>query len=391
MNRAIAGAIGALVLTLGALPAATLADTPPPAAAVTISDTGLSPRSVTVIAGGSVSFTNSGNSVHTATAVPGTLAGFDSGGLGHGQAATAGFGTPGTFSYTSAPDCLNGNATPGFDCGPYTVVVVLPGQASSGQAPASSNVAVSIDDATGFQPGTLTVQAGQTVVWTNRGTKVHTATIDGGYFPGFDSGGINPGQSFSYTFSSPGVFTYHSATEPVYYPDPNAGNAQTVNYQFRGTVTVQSPGGLQPAPTAVPAPPPPTQYPFGIKEVTTPPLACGNGNRVPCVASAPNAGTQYVQGHVLDAAGHGLAGYTVQANSSAGGGIMSSTTDADGLFTIVLYNQGLFVYCPSYVTPRIVKLWLTDPQGSLVSDQKTLSYQDCNVAGEFHFDFIKLT
>jgi len=111
-----------------AIPAAALADTPQPSAAVTISDTGPTPRTVSIVAGGSVSWTNAGNGVHTATALPGILLAFDTGGLGHGQAFSASFGVPGTYNYTSTTDCLNGNKTPGFDCGPYSVVVIASGR-----------------------------------------------------------------------------------------------------------------------------------------------------------------------------------------------------------------------------------------------------------------------
>jgi hypothetical protein len=87
---------------------------------------------------------------------------------GPGKLGNIGFSTPGTFSYSSAPDCLNGNSTPGFNCGPYTVVVsdvVLPGPAGptatpvptaiSALAAPAANTAISIDDARGFTPSTL--------------------------------------------------------------------------------------------------------------------------------------------------------------------------------------------------------------------------------------------
>jgi len=57
-----------------------------------------------------------------------------------------------------------------------------------------------------FQPATITISAGQTVVWINKGNIDHTVTSDNGYF---DSGHIRPGGKTSYTFTKPGVFSYN--------------------------------------------------------------------------------------------------------------------------------------------------------------------------------------
>ncbi len=56
-----------------------------------------------------------------------------------------------------------------------------------------------------FTPPTLTVPAGTTVTWTNNDTVPHTTTAQDG---SFDSGNLNPGQSFSFTFSTPGSYPY---------------------------------------------------------------------------------------------------------------------------------------------------------------------------------------
>jgi plastocyanin len=46
-----------------------------------------------------------------------------------------------------------------------------------------------------FEPATVYVTPGGTVRWTNQGQRVHTVT---GYTRGFDSGNINPGDTYSY-------------------------------------------------------------------------------------------------------------------------------------------------------------------------------------------------
>ncbi len=71
-----------------------------------------------------------------------------------------------------------------------------------------------------YEPATVTVDAGTVVTWTNDGAVVHTTTSGtGGPTPVpdgiWDSGILNPGQSFSRTFDSAGTFTYYCAVHPT--------------------------------------------------------------------------------------------------------------------------------------------------------------------------------
>lgn len=59
-----------------------------------------------------------------------------------------------------------------------------------------------------FSPDTLTIKTGTTVTWTNQDSVVHTVTSDTGLF---DSGSLEKGKTFSYTFSTAGTFAYHCA------------------------------------------------------------------------------------------------------------------------------------------------------------------------------------
>ncbi len=70
--------------------------------------------------------------------------------------------------------------------------------------------AVSITNA-GFQPNALTVKVGDTVTWTNNDAAAHTATSDTS--GAFDSGPINTGTTFQFTFSRGGTFTYRSTSD----------------------------------------------------------------------------------------------------------------------------------------------------------------------------------
>jgi len=104
-------------------------------------------------------------------------------------------------------------------------MVVLPNAAyttkstttTSREAPKS--VAVSIvsgagtnTSSKGFSPDNIVVMLGvnNTVVWTNNDSSPHTVTADDGSFNSI----LAPGQSYTYTFTTPGTFTYHCTYHP---------------------------------------------------------------------------------------------------------------------------------------------------------------------------------
>jgi len=62
-----------------------------------------------------------------------------------------------------------------------------------------------------FAPHTLDVTTGTTVTWTNNDTAPHSVTSDTAGL--FDSGPIQPGAKFTFTFSQAGSFPYHSNNE----------------------------------------------------------------------------------------------------------------------------------------------------------------------------------
>jgi plastocyanin len=228
--------------------------TPPPtpvpagpvqSATVNITKQGMDQQSVTIGLGGTVSFINMDNQVHNVTTVGGgNPQPFDSGGLGPGLNTSFTFGIAGTYNYTSSVDCISGQ-TPGFRCGPYTIIVSPQPSAlapTSGATPIAgiatgSVTTVTIDDVAGFTPPALPIHPGQTVTWVNNGKQVHTVVSDPGYANQFDSGGLASGQKFSFTFPSVGSFSYHSSTETTYAID-GMGN-QIPQYKFAGTIVAQ--------------------------------------------------------------------------------------------------------------------------------------------------------
>ncbi len=65
-----------------------------------------------------------------------------------------------------------------------------------------------------FTPSTITVNVGDTVNWTDMAGQ-QTTTSDPGQAESWDSGSMNPGQSFTHTFNTPGTYTYSSTLDVV--------------------------------------------------------------------------------------------------------------------------------------------------------------------------------
>ncbi|VVB97604.1 Halocyanin [uncultured archaeon] len=63
-----------------------------------------------------------------------------------------------------------------------------------------------------YNPANITISKGTTVVWTQNDSVSHTVTIASG--TGFDSGTLNQGQTFSYTFNEAGTFIYGCSIHP---------------------------------------------------------------------------------------------------------------------------------------------------------------------------------
>ena len=85
-----------------------------------------------------------------------------------------------------------------------------------------------------FDPPNAAVEPGSTITWTNNGDEPHTVTADDG---SFDSGMLNPGDSYTVAFDGQGTVTYHCAIHP----------------EMRGSVTVGGGGGGDGVPAEQPA------------------------------------------------------------------------------------------------------------------------------------------
>jgi plastocyanin len=78
-----------------------------------------------------------------------------------------------------------------------------------------------------FDPPDAAVEPGTTITWTNNGARPHTVTADDG---SFDSGVLNPGDSYTVAFDGQGTVRYHCTIHP----------------QMRGSVIVGGGSGTAP-------------------------------------------------------------------------------------------------------------------------------------------------
>jgi plastocyanin len=65
-----------------------------------------------------------------------------------------------------------------------------------------------------FTPSQITVNKGDTVTWTNNDSTTHTVIDDLSNVGGPSSGDIQPGSSYSFTFTKTGSFQYHCQIHP---------------------------------------------------------------------------------------------------------------------------------------------------------------------------------
>ena len=105
-------------------------------------------------------------------------------------------------------------------------------------ASAQDEMTVSIQDFF-FEPDQLTVAPGTTVTWVNDGEQPHTSTADDGMW---DSGTLQPGESFSFTFDDPGDYSYFCEI----HPDMTA----SVKVSGGGEMTTASPEATTMSPSA---------------------------------------------------------------------------------------------------------------------------------------------
>ena len=118
-----------------------------------------------------------------------------------------------------------------------------------------------------YDPGAVTVPAGTTVVWSNKGKEEHSVTADDN---SFDSGLKKTGGTFSRAFPRPGKYAYHCQPHPWM-----KGTVEVVAAAPTPTSAASAPPVTAPTPTtAAPSPTvtaPGSTAPGATTETTTAP------------------------------------------------------------------------------------------------------------------------
>jgi plastocyanin len=104
----------------------------------------------------------------------------------------------------------------------------LPDESAGSQAPKPKAIAAASGSVTiadfSFTPGTITVDQGDTVTWTNDGPSGHSATSKSG---AFDTGVLDKGASASHTFDQAGTYAYICTPHPFMHGTVVVRAAQT--------------------------------------------------------------------------------------------------------------------------------------------------------------------
>ena len=85
-----------------------------------------------------------------------------------------------------------------------------PSQTTTPSTPKTYNIEIK-DFA--FSPSSLTINKGDTVIWTNKDSVSHPVTSDSGNE--LNSGTLSQGQTYSHTFSAAETFFYHCSVHPM--------------------------------------------------------------------------------------------------------------------------------------------------------------------------------
>jgi plastocyanin len=82
------------------------------------------------------------------------------------------------------------------------------GAAAEAATPGKATIRIANFD---FGPDTITVPAGTSVTWTNNDDDAHSVVADN---KAFRSAPLDTGESYSFTFATPGTYAYHCGLHP---------------------------------------------------------------------------------------------------------------------------------------------------------------------------------
>lgn len=160
---------------------------------VEIRNYSFAPQNITIPQNTTVTWRNNDSVPHTVTSLNGAPVAFNSGVLNPGQSFTMKFNVTGVYPYyCSIHPFMKGNVTVGTT---------------------AKSASVSIHNYA-FNPANLTVSVGTTVTWTNDDGFAHTVTSLSSAPVSFNSGTLNSGATYSFTFTTAGVYPYYCQIHP---------------------------------------------------------------------------------------------------------------------------------------------------------------------------------
>ena len=93
----------------------------------------------------------------------------------------------------------------------YTLISKTYNNANFGNQDAVTGTEVQIQTFA-FNPSSLKIKTGDTVIWTNKDNTLHTITSNSG--TELNSGNLDKGQIYSYKFTTAGTYEYHCTYHP---------------------------------------------------------------------------------------------------------------------------------------------------------------------------------
>jgi plastocyanin len=160
-------------------------------------------------------------------------------------------------------------------------------------APAVSSAATKTVDIPGqfFQPATIRVLVGDTVVWTNSSNDRHSVTATSDSREQFTSSTrcrqtgllgnndcIKPGAYYAHTFNAPGTFTYYCVRHGIDAPYPNCGMCGQIRVVRRasGTIAPTTPASVSRSASASATSPSPSASASASLTSSSSPAAAGD-------------------------------------------------------------------------------------------------------------------
>jgi len=119
-------------------------------------------------------------------------------------------GTVGTMALTHSGFLRNGYGMMGGQYSPGSMMGGYQQTPAQQGAPVTGVTHMNMQNFA-YQVANIQVRAGTTVTWTNQDNVPHSITFKNGMK---DSGLLSQGQSFSYTFNTPGTYQYYCSVHP---------------------------------------------------------------------------------------------------------------------------------------------------------------------------------